>query len=114
MAEQLGIFPAPLGAPFPVLADDDSEPDAGVGIAVLPEVMYGAAMRTGRLSPVMPGWTLPAPQLFAVFISRQGMAPAVRAFIDYLVEVLDRGKLNPLECPERDQVRASQQPSVVT
>ncbi len=85
---------------------------AGVGIAALPEVMYGAAMRTGQLSPVMPGWTLPAPQLFAVFISRQGMAPAVRAFVDYLVEVLDRDKLNPLECPARDQVRAVQASSV--
>ncbi|MEA3118020.1 MAG: hypothetical protein QOI13_1290 [Paraburkholderia sp.] len=81
---------------------------AGVGIAALPEMMYGAAMRTGQLSPVMPGWTLPAPQLFAVFISRQGMAPAVRAFVDYLVEVLDRDKLTPLECPTRDQVRAAQ------
>jgi DNA-binding transcriptional LysR family regulator len=87
---------------------------AGVGIAALPEMMYGAAMRTGQLSPVMPGWTLPAPQLFAVFISRQGMAPAVRAFVDYLVEVLDRGKLNPLECPTRDQVRAAQSLSATT
>ncbi|HWX13173.1 MAG TPA: LysR family transcriptional regulator [Trinickia sp.] len=87
---------------------------AGVGIAALPEMMYGAAMRAGQLSPVMPGWTLPAPQLFAVFISRQGMAPAVRAFVDYLVEVLDRGKLNPLECPTRDQVRAAQALSAAT
>jgi DNA-binding transcriptional LysR family regulator len=87
---------------------------AGVGIAVLPEVMYGAAMRMGRLSPVMPGWTLPAPQLFAVFISRQGMAPAVRAFVDYLVEVLDRDKLNPLERPARDEVRALQPSSAAT
>src|SRR5689334_11118386 len=33
--EQLGIFPPPLGAAFAVLADDDAEPDAGTGIAVL-------------------------------------------------------------------------------
>jgi len=81
---------------------------AGVGIAALPAMMYGAAMRAGQLSPVMPGWTLPSPQLFAVFVSRQGMVPAVRAFVDFLVEVLDRYKLNPLECPTRDQIRAAQ------
>jgi DNA-binding transcriptional LysR family regulator len=80
---------------------------AGVGIAALPVMMYGAAMRTGQLSPVMPGWTLPAPQLFAVFVSRQGMIPAVRAFVDYLVEVIDRAE-HPGECPTKEQVRAAQ------
>lgn len=80
----------------------------GVGIAALPEMMYGAALRTGQLSPVMPGWTLPAPQLFAVFVSRQGMAPAVRAFVDYLVEKLDEGTPQMVECPTREQVRAAQ------
>jgi DNA-binding transcriptional LysR family regulator len=72
---------------------------AGVGIAALPEMMYGAPLRTGQLSPVMPGWTLPTPQLYAVFVSRQGMVPAVRAFVDYLVEVLDAGKNVQPECP---------------
>lgn len=85
---------------------------AGVGIAVLPVMMYGAAMRTGQLSPVMPGWTLPTPQLFAVFISRQGMAPAVRAFVDYLVEVLGPDKHHPRECPTREQVLAAQAAAV--
>jgi DNA-binding transcriptional LysR family regulator len=76
---------------------------AGVGIAALPEMMYGAALRSGRLSPVMPGWTLPSPQLYAVFLSRQGMVPAVRTFVDYLVEMLDpdTGKHIQQECPER-------------
>ncbi|GLU30167.1 LysR family transcriptional regulator [Trinickia caryophylli] len=82
---------------------------AGVGIAALPVMMYGAAMRAGQLSPVMPGWTLPAPQLFAVFVSRQGLAPAVRAFVDYLVEVLDGGGQTSIECPTHQQVVALQQ-----
>ncbi len=74
----------------------------GLGIAALPEMMYGDALRAGQLSPVMPGWTLPVPQLYAVFVSRQGMPPAVRAFVDYLVEKLDRDYREP-ECPERDE-----------
>ena len=84
---------------------------AGVGIAALPEMMYGSALRTGKLSPVMPGWTLPMPQLYAVFLSRQGMVPAVRAFVDYLVEMLDPdiGKHITAECPDQDAVRAVQQ-----
>ncbi|WP_206951763.1 LysR family transcriptional regulator [Trinickia acidisoli] len=81
---------------------------AGVGIAALPEMMYGAALRTGQLSPVMPGWTLPAPQLSAAFVSRQGMVPAVRAFVDFLVEKLDEAKHTMLECPTSEQVRAAQ------
>ncbi|PLZ03012.1 LysR family transcriptional regulator [Burkholderia sp. WAC0059] len=80
---------------------------AGLGIAALPEMMYGAPLRTGQLSPVMPGWTLPVPQLYAVFLSRQGMVPAVRAFVDYLVEALDADARLRQECPLREDVDAA-------
>src|SRR5260370_15972250 len=85
---------------------------AGVGIAALPEMMYGASLRSGLMSPVMPGWTLPSPQLYAVFVSRQGMVPAVRAFVDYLVEMLDPddGKHIAGECPAREVYVAAAQP----
>ncbi|GAB2879043.1 LysR family transcriptional regulator [Paraburkholderia jirisanensis] len=81
---------------------------AGLGIAALPEMLYGAALRSGQLSPVMPGWTLPSPQLYAVFLSRLGMVPAVRAFVDYLVEMLDpdTGTHVTRECPTRDSFEA--------
>lgn len=72
---------------------------AGVGIAVLPNNIYQAAMNAGKLSPVMPGWTLSPPQLYAVFLSRQGLLPAVRAFIDFLVERIDSGAGVPQNCP---------------
>jgi DNA-binding transcriptional LysR family regulator len=74
----------------------------GVGIAALPEMMYGAPLRTGQLSPVMPGWTFPSPQLYAVFLSRQGMVPAVRAFVDFLVESIGSGQRFPGECPVQE------------
>jgi DNA-binding transcriptional LysR family regulator len=80
----------------------------GVGIAALPQMMYGAALRTGQLSPVMPGWSLPTPQLSAAFISRQGMVPAVRAFVDFLVEKLDEADHATMECPTHQQVLALQ------
>lgn len=71
----------------------------GIGIAALPEMMYGAPLRTGQLSPVMPGWTFPSPQLYAVFLSRQGMVPALRAFVDIMVESIASGQRFPGECP---------------
>jgi DNA-binding transcriptional LysR family regulator len=71
----------------------------GVGIAALPDMMYLAALRSGQMSPVMPGWTFPVPQLYAVFLSRLGMVPAIRAFVDFLVESIEDGKRFPGECP---------------
>jgi DNA-binding transcriptional LysR family regulator len=63
----------------------------GIGIAALPEMLYGDLLRSGQLSPVMPGWSLPQPQMYAVFLSRQGMMPALRAFVDHLVEMIESG-----------------------
>jgi hypothetical protein len=45
-------------------------------------------------------------QLYAVFLSRQGMVPAVRAFVDYLVEVLDADKNLHQECPLKSDIDA--------
>ncbi|MEJ0004030.1 MAG: LysR substrate-binding domain-containing protein [Pararobbsia sp.] len=59
---------------------------AGLGIAVLPEMNFAAAMSEGSLVPVLPGWSSPRPNFYAVFLSRQGLAPAVRVFVDFLVE----------------------------
>jgi DNA-binding transcriptional LysR family regulator len=61
---------------------------ARLGIAALPEMVYRSAMREGRLVRVLPDWSLPPPHLYAAFLSRQGMSPAVRAFVDFLVERL--------------------------
>jgi DNA-binding transcriptional LysR family regulator len=71
----------------------------GVGIASLPDMMYLAPLRSGQMSPVMPGWTFPVPQLYAVFLSRLGMVPAIRAFVDFLVESIEDGARFPGECP---------------
>jgi DNA-binding transcriptional LysR family regulator len=83
---------------------------AGAGIAALPEMMY-SALRPGQLEIVMPGWSLPVPQLYAVFVSRQGMVPAVRVFVDYLVEKLDNGAATRFEtvpnCPSTETVSPS-------
>jgi DNA-binding transcriptional LysR family regulator len=70
---------------FPVLL---AAAIAGQGIALLPESVVRAALADGRLQQVLPEWSLPLGVLHVVFPSRRGLLPAVRAFIDFLVERL--------------------------
>ena len=46
--------------------------------------------RNGLLSPVLPDWSSAESTVHAVFTSRHGMLPAVRALIDHLAENLPR------------------------
>lgn len=57
----------------------------GMGAAVLPTSICNEQLRDGRLQPLLPDWSTPVGEIQAVFPSRRGMLPAVRALIDYLV-----------------------------
>lgn len=61
---------------------------AGVGVAQLPLNLCGESIQAGRLMVLLPDHRLPAHQLHAVFPSRRGLVPAVRAFIDALAAEL--------------------------
>ncbi|HUI59443.1 MAG TPA: LysR family transcriptional regulator [Steroidobacteraceae bacterium] len=61
---------------------------AGLGITLLPESVVRADLDSGRLEAVLPGWTLPLGILHAVFPSRRGLLPSVRALIDFLAQRL--------------------------
>jgi len=56
----------------------------GVGVALLPRRICQADVRAGRLEQVLPEWISPRAHIQAVFTSRRGMTPAVRALLDYL------------------------------
>ncbi len=58
----------------------------GIGITMLPEMSCAEAVHNGELELVLPEWKLPVGIIHAVFPSRRGMLPAVRAFIDHLAE----------------------------
>ncbi|CUA98420.1 LysR family transcriptional regulator [Thiomonas bhubaneswarensis] len=61
---------------------------AGAGIVQLPLMMVQAQLAAGQLSHVLPGWA-PRPEIIhAVFASRRGLLPAVRALVDFLAEHL--------------------------
>ncbi|NTG51648.1 LysR family transcriptional regulator [Agrobacterium rhizogenes] len=73
----------------PVLATDDvymlaQAALSGLGIAQLPRNLCGGAVADGRLVRLLPDHSLPAHQLHAIFPSRRGLVPAVRAFLDFL------------------------------
>lgn len=59
---------------------------ASVGIVSLPEYMARTAMKSGKLVRILPEWSFAPANLHAVFPSRRGLVPAVRAFIDFLAE----------------------------
>jgi len=59
---------------------------AGLGIALLPESLCGAAIADARLQPVLTGWRLPEHGVYAIYPSPRHLTPKVRSFIDYLSE----------------------------
>jgi len=58
----------------------------GIGMGFMPGYMCQDDMRSGHLVEVLPGWSPPPGIFHAVYPSRRGMVPAVRAFLDFLGE----------------------------
>ena len=87
--------PAPLRL-NPVLRSDDTTLSlhavrADMGLAFLPEWLVDEDIAQGTLAPVLPGFSAPPATLFAVYTSRQYMAPKLRSFIDFVGERLGAG-----------------------
>jgi len=74
----------------------------GIGISVLPETMCAHLVRSGELEVVLPEWRLPQGIAHAVFASRRGLLPSVRALIDFLAErlpaLIEDSSLNCRNC----------------
>jgi DNA-binding transcriptional LysR family regulator len=60
----------------------------GIGVALLPASVCAAQIESGELEVLLPDWSLPYGILHFVYPSRRGLLPAVRAFIEFLVENL--------------------------
>lgn len=61
---------------------------AGMGVAQLPLALCRGSIARGELVVLLGDHTLPVHQLHAVYPSRRGLAPGVRALIEFLVDVL--------------------------
>lgn len=57
---------------------------AGVGVVQLPTMTVWQDIEAGRLVHVLPDWRPRAGIIHAVFPSRRGLLPSVRAFLDFL------------------------------
>lgn len=57
---------------------------AGVGVVQLPTLYTHGDVQAGRLVHVLPAWRPRAGIVHAVFPSRRGLLPAVRALVDFL------------------------------
>jgi DNA-binding transcriptional LysR family regulator len=61
---------------------------AGLGFTLLPIMHCEQELASGELVQLLPDWSLPGGYLQAVYPHRRGVLPAVRAWIDHLVESL--------------------------
>jgi len=58
----------------------------GVGVVQLPTMFIRDELASGALVRVLPGWE-PSPEIIhAIYASRRGQLPAVRALLDFLVQ----------------------------
>ncbi|MFC3533014.1 LysR family transcriptional regulator [Vogesella facilis] len=61
---------------------------AGSGVALLPLMVCHDALADGRLQRVLPGYSTPDGILHLAFTGRRHLIPAVRTFIDFLVDTV--------------------------
>lgn len=64
---------------------------AGRGVALLPEFIAAAALKNGRLKPLLADYAPPPLALYAIYPPTRHLAVKVRLFIDYLVETFSTG-----------------------
>ena len=63
---------------------------SGLGFTVLPMMYCEQELDSGQLVQLLPDWSLPGGWLHAVYPHRRGVMPAVRAWIEHLVETFER------------------------
>lgn len=73
----------------PVLACDDfmviyQACLGGMGVALLPHYMAEDALKENRLCPVLPDWQGQTLPLYALYPSRKGVTPKLKAVLDYV------------------------------
>ena len=59
---------------------------SGAGVALLPAQVVERALSEGRLVRILPEWHSESVTIHLVFMTKRGLASAVRVFIDYLAE----------------------------
>lgn len=87
LQKKIKINPMLMGSDLIMLGKMVSQ---NCGIALLPDTIACDYVKSGQLVRVLPEWKAPHGIFHAVYPSRRGLLPAVRVFIDYLVEHLTK------------------------
>lgn len=61
----------------------------GYGVSLIPRPYVEDDLRQGRLQPALGDWTTVETTLYAVYPSRQHLAPKIRVFLDFLVDAFE-------------------------
>ena len=85
--KKIKVNPMVMGSDLMMLAQLARQ---NCGIALLPDSIVQDYVQSGELVRVLPDWKAPHGIFHAVYPSRRGLLPAVRVFIDYLVEQLSK------------------------
>jgi DNA-binding transcriptional LysR family regulator len=85
--KKIKVNPMVMGSDLTMLAQLARQ---NCGIALLPDTIVQDYVQSGELVRVLPDWKAPHGIFHAVYPSRRGLLPAVRVFIDYLVEQLSK------------------------
>ena len=85
--KKIKVNPVVMGSDLMMLAQMISQ---NCGISLLPDSIVNDYIKSGELVRVLPEWKAPHGIFHAVYPSRRGVLPAVRVFIDYLVEHLSK------------------------
>ncbi|NNH86311.1 LysR family transcriptional regulator [Acinetobacter terrae] len=85
--KKIKVNPIVMGSDLMMLAQLARQ---NCGIALLPDTIVQDYVQSGELVRVLPNWKAPHGIFHAVYPSRRGLLPAVRVFIDYLVEQLGK------------------------
>lgn len=83
--KKIRVMPTVLGSDLSMLAQLAA---SGCGITLLPDNVVQQYVERGELVGVLPAWKAAHGIFHMVYPSRRGLLPAVRVFIDYLVEHL--------------------------
>lgn len=77
----------------------------GAGAVQLPTIFIWEDVRAGRLTHVLPEWRPKAGVVHAVFASRRGLLPSVRALVDFLARecAAQRAQANEVMPPVADR-----------
>jgi DNA-binding transcriptional LysR family regulator len=83
---------------------------AGIGVACLPQEACLPELAMGRLVRILPDWHGGRGIRHLVFTSRRGMLPAVRAVIDFLLEVLPDMTVDRISAPWPEPAQPDRMP----